>query len=166
MQEVLNTLFGTFLGALLGIPCGLALNHVWSVRVNTARTRQLRSALLNSITKNEGLLAEIDKWVGRIGIPFFNVDLTLLDSTANLKYEVFDDIDLCRRIDHLRFELTHLSRKIEMLVRLETDPMSRTIRFGDAGTMYDILRTNVATSIQDHIKAIRENIADLQPRLQ
>ena len=102
--ETFKSLVGTFLGALLGIPAGIALNTTWKHRTDRERIRL--AALRQAVDQNMYLLGQIEDWISKGGAPFFNVDLTVLESTASMKYEVLDDIPLCRQIDHLRFELS------------------------------------------------------------
>lgn len=166
MAEPIANILGTFLGALLGIPSGLALNHAWKKRVDAARRNQLLSALKASLDKNKHLITEINKWVGQTGgTPFFNVDTTVLESTAAIKYDLLNDIDLCRKIDYLRFELIHLSRKVNILLDLEFHPSSRLAIDCPEGSMYNKLRPILVQSIHSHIDSIQDTIESLEPQL-
>ena len=167
MEEVLTNILGIFLGALLGIPAGLALNHAWEHRVDSAKRKQLRSALKESVDKNSYLIGQIRNWVSEPGgTPFFNVDLTLLEATATLKYDILNDIALCREIDSLRYELTHLSRKIDVLLDLEFNPNARMAVSGPEGTLYLLFRPKLTKSISDHIEPITNALESLKPKLQ
>lgn len=165
-MEALNSILGTFLGALLGVPAGLAVNHAWTQRVDEKRTLQLRAVIKEAIDHNTYLMQEIERWIKQAGgIPFFNVDLTLLESTASLKYEVLDDLDLCKSIDALRFELTHLGRKVDLLLELEFSPAAKMAIDHPKGTHYNIYRVPLCEAISKHIESIRSKIEELQIRL-
>lgn len=166
MQEVIYDILGTFLGALLGIPAGIALNHAWSKRVDKTRRWQLRSALRDTVDRNAYLVGQIEKSINKPGcISFLNVDLTLLESTSTLKYEVLDDIELCKQIDVLRYELVHFSRKVDLLLDLEVDPSARLATSAPAGSMYNLLHPKLAEAINVHIKPVKEMITSLQEKL-
>ena len=167
MQEVITNILGIFLGALLGIPAGLALNHAWDKRVDASRRKQLLSALKGAVDKNGYLIGQIHEWVSKSGgTPFFNLDLTLLESTATIKYDLLADIDLCREIDYLRFELTHLSRKVDILLDLEFNPSSRMAIDAPEGSMYYKLRPKLVQAISSHIEPIKKTVEQLQTKLQ
>lgn len=167
MQEIVNNILGTFLGVLLGVPAGFALNYAWGKRVDAKRRGQLWSAIKDSVDKNAYLVGQIEEWVGQPdGILFFNVDLPLLESTASLKYEVLDDIELCREIDHLHYELVHLSRKVDILLELEFNPSARKAIDHPKGSRYNILRPPLIESIKSHLPALTKTIRLLQSKLQ
>lgn len=166
MQEVIYDILGTFLGALLGIPAGIALNHAWSKRVNKTRRKQLRSALRDTVDRNASLVGQIEGWINKPGgISFLNVDLTLLESTSTLKYEVLDDIELCKQIDDLRYELVHFSRKVDLVLDLEVDSSARLATSAPAGSMYNTLRPKLVEAINVRIKLVKKMITSLQEKL-
>ena len=159
MPEFVNDILGIFLGALLGIPAGIWLNSIKKNRADKTRKEQLKSAIKESVKKNVGLLKQIEEWITNPGgTPFFNVDLPLLESTANLKYEILHDINLCREIDHFRYELTHLSRKIDLLLGLEFDSSARNVKDTPQGltSMYSLLRPDLVKAIHSHIQPIQD----------
>ncbi len=171
MQEVwdvLKSILGTFLGALLGIPAGLMVNHAWRHRQDRDRRWQLLSAVRQTIDHNSYLIDQIEEWLNKNGFPFFNVDLSLLESTASLKYELLD-ISLCRQIDQLRYELTLLGRKVNLLLELEFDPSAKraVMRQGEVGTTstYAELHPMVVDAIKAHIAPIRQTLQDLKSKL-
>jgi hypothetical protein len=164
MPEVLNSVLGTFLGALLGIPTGFALNHCWSKSVDRARRTQLRSVLKRAVDQNDYLADEIEEWLGKGGVPYFNVDLPLLESTASLKYELLD-AGLCQEIDHLRYELGHLARKVDLLLGLEFNPSARFAISSPAGSIYNELRPKLVESIRAHLQPIQKTLDQLKGKL-
>jgi len=167
MQDAISTILGTFLGALLGILGGLAINFLWSHHVDKTRRQQLRAAIKNAVESNAKLVEQMADWIAEPGCtPFFNVDLPLLESTAALKYEVLGDIGLCREIDHLRFELVHLSRKVDLLLDLDFDPSARLAISDPKGSMYNILRPPLVESLKVHIGTVKDVIATVQVKLQ
>src|SRR4051794_8634340 len=89
-SEIVKSILGTFFGALLGIPAGLWLNHIWEGRQDKERRSELLAALRHAVDHNASLLGQIEDWLTKGGFPYFSVDLPLLDSTAGLKYELLD----------------------------------------------------------------------------
>lgn len=167
MADLITNILGIFLGALIGIPAGLALNHAWEHRVDSARRKQLRSALKETVDKNSYLIEQIKDWLSKPGgTPFFNVDLTLLEATATLKYEILNNIELCREIDTLRYELTHLSRKINVLLELEFNPSARMAVTGPEGSLYLLFRPKLTESIRVHLEPITKALESLKTKLQ
>src|SRR5690348_14989318 len=83
MEEPWLTLLGTFLGALLGVFSGLAVNHAWSKRADNARRTQLKAVIRRAVDHNAGLVSTIEEMFGKGLAPTFNVDLPLLESTAS-----------------------------------------------------------------------------------
>jgi hypothetical protein len=168
MGEPWLTLLGTFLGALLGVFSGLAVNHAWSKQADHARRTQLKAVLRSAVDHNADLLVMIETVMGKGGFPTFNVDLPLLESTASLKYELLD-ADLCREIDRLRYELTHLARKVDLLLKLEFDPSAKNVGLALDGSgetsEYMQLRPKLVGAIIAHIAPINTMIANLQARL-
>lgn len=166
MLDVIYSILGTFLGAVLGIPAGLTVNRLWRDRANAARREQLRTAILNAVTSNAHLVDQIRDWTqGQDGCPSFNVDLSMFEATASLKYEVLDDFELCQAIDHLRFELSHLARKVDKLFDLEFDP-SASMSFSGNGSRYNQLRPQLIQAIGIHLDPIFKCIEELKSRLE
>jgi hypothetical protein len=153
------SVFGTFLGALPGIPAGFYLNHLWSRRVDRERRRQLMDALSQSVDKNLHLVKQIEIWLTDSSTPYYaGMDLTLLDSTASLKYELIGDIALCRRIDHLRYEIGRLARKLDGLINVELNPST--------GASHTQLRTKLVEAIKgEDFAALKKILDDMRAEL-
>jgi len=166
MQDILITILGTFLGALFGIPAGLALNYWWGHCVDKLRRNQLRTAIKQAVDSNANLVEQIKQWIEKPGTPSFNVDLTLLESTASLKYEILDDVELCKEIDHLRFELVHLSRKVDLLLNLEFNPSARMAIDDPKQSPYNILRPRLVESLKVHLEPVADTLEKLKTKLQ
>lgn len=160
MEQIWGNILGTFVGAVLGIPVGCLVNSLSSKQINRTRRERLWAAIKETVIKNISLVGELEVYV-RAGSPFINVDLSLLDSTANLKYEVLDDIDLCREIDDLRFELEHLSRMVDLLLSLDFNPSAR-LAINTQGRLYDQLRPELIDSITKRIKFIKPLLGKLR----
>ncbi len=165
LPEPLASILGTFLGALLGIPAGIAVNHAWQKRTDNERRRQLRASLKSTVEANTNWLDQILAWVNKSGYPFFNVDLTVLESTAALKYEFLDDIPLCGEIDRLHFELIHFARKVDLLLSLQFNPQAHLTISGPHGNMLNELRPGLVKSLNDQAPAVKKFLAELAPKL-
>jgi hypothetical protein len=114
-----------FAAVVMGIPAGLYLQGVISSRGGKQKRDQLRAALKRALDHNLGTLQTVRDQLANKGVPTLSLDLALLDATAHTKYEVLNDIPLCASIDHLRFELAHLDRQLDALLRLELDAAAR-----------------------------------------
>jgi hypothetical protein len=112
----------------------------------------------------------LQKWIEGGGFGYFDVDRTILDATSSLEYEALDDIALCREIDSLRFELAHLSRKLDLLLQLEYDPEAKRVVFAEGvgqTTSYQQMRPQLAGSILSHIPtitAVLESLTGKSPK--
>ncbi len=159
--QTIASILGTFLGALLGIPAGLAVNHAWRHREDRDRKAQLLEALRQAVDQNLYLMNQIEQWLSNKGMPFFNVDLTILDATASLKYELID-IPLCRELDQLRFELSHLARKLDTAITLRFNPQAHISIDSPAKSMLGVLGPPLDKAIMDHIAPIRTKLLELQ----
>ncbi len=156
-----------FLGALLGVPAGYMTNALWTRKIDEARRAQLKSAIKSAIDSNSQLIERLAETVDSPGrTPTFNVDTTLFASTSAIKYEILDDIKLCENIDRLHFEISHLSRKIDLLLNLDFSPTARLAIDGPGGSMYNILRPPLVDSIKESIKVIKNLIATVNTKFQ
>jgi hypothetical protein len=159
------SIFGTFLGAVLGIPAGFYVNRWSSKHADRERKEQLFHAIRQAVEHNYALITEIECWINKQGTLFFNVDLTVLDATASLKYELLGDIPLCRKIDRVRFELAHLARKVDLVLEITHDPMKRMPRDIDGVVIADMLLGKLYESMRIHILNIRSELGSLEERL-
>lgn len=166
MLEELYNFLGTLLGALFGIPAGFALNHLWGKWVGRNRRAQLKSAFKESLKNNASLVARIEECLDQgSSVPLYNIDLVLLESTASLKYEVLNDIELCKEIDYLRHELALLARKLDLLSDLEFNPSSRLAIDDPNGSFYNILRPKLIATIKSQVDPINERLREVASRL-
>jgi hypothetical protein len=113
---------------VVGIPIGfgvsMGVNHYWQKwsvepRENAARRQRQRTlirVLTDNLHRNKGLVERVIEELEKSVIPTFNVDLTLLDSTAQLKFEVLENLELCQALDELRYELDHTHRQIDIWI--------------------------------------------------
>lgn len=79
----------------------------------------------------------------------YNVDTSLLESTASLKYEIIDHLDLNRRLDALRYELQHLHRKVELQLEVEFSSTSAITRSHYRVRLVDTIRNTLPTIINE-----------------
>jgi len=88
------------------------------------RKVQIRHLLRESFRWNLELLKSMEammtgKTLTERQIPTFNVDIPILESTAGLiQLEVLDDVNAYKIVDHARYELTHVSRKVNWLINM------------------------------------------------
>lgn len=158
IYEILKIALGSFLGFLLG----LRADRMILRQSDAERRKQLRSGLKTSIDHNNTLLGELSQWVESPGgTPHFNMDVTLLEATSVLKYELLNDVKLCEDIDRLRYELIHLSRKVDTLFNLRFDPIFLTQTHGENGKRLNEAHTLLSKSIKKHLGEIIPTIEPL-----
>lgn len=152
----------------LGIPAGLWLNHLtasWSAK---RQRTQLRSALKRALEHNLGTLATVREQIQGQIAPTFTLDLALLDATAHTKYDVLGDVDLCTAIDHLRFEMAHLDRQIDALLRLVLDTNARVVTYpinGNQVTHFDLHHPQLVNMIQTRLPPLEKECKEILDKL-
>jgi hypothetical protein len=123
-QGLVGNGIANVLAVILGIPAGLYLQHLITSRSGERNREQMRGALKRALEHNLGTLATVREQLQNGGGTTVMMDLALLDATAAAKYDVLEDIPLCASIDHLRFEMAHLDRQLDALLRLQFDAMA------------------------------------------
>lgn len=119
--DFFQSLVTTFLGAVLAILAAIGgwwLSGRESRRDTTLRRGQLAEALGQSLEHN----LQIAKSASQISdqeVLMVNVDLSVLEATRPLKYDVLRDIDLSRDIDEVGYHLTSLHRLVDLCFELE-----------------------------------------------
>ncbi|HJN87323.1 MAG: hypothetical protein QGH97_10755 [Dehalococcoidia bacterium] len=120
-QDFFRSLTTTFLGAMFAI---LAAIGGWWIggnqrrKADSLRRSQLAHALAETLEDNLGLARSASQLRDQ-GLLTVNVDLSLLDATRTLKYEVFQDINLSRDIDEIDYQLASLHRLIALRFEME-----------------------------------------------
>ena len=110
--------------------------------------------LRDSLIKNRGLLEQIERELRPTVVIYYNVDTQILESTASIKYEIIDDLELNQQLDYIKYELLHIHRKIELQL---------TVAYGDykvAGGRQNFIqaRTELTNAILVHVPTIQEAI--------
>lgn len=126
--------------------------------VQAERRRQLLTALRLNIGDNRDRAAGIAEAVAS-QVVFTNVDLSLLDATASLKYELLEDLDLCRRLDNLRAELRNAYTQIDQLRALDFDGTVRSLTLqidGKGVSAYGHMRNGLVASLASQLSRLRE----------
>lgn len=123
-QGLVGNGIANVLAVILGIPAGLILQRRIMWLVGKKNREQMRTAIKQALEHNLKILATVKEQLQKNAAPTFTLDLALLDATAHTKYDILNDIRLCASIDHLRFEMVHLDRQLDALLRLELDAMA------------------------------------------
>ena len=110
--------------------------------------------LHDSLIKNRGLLEQIERELRPTVVIYYNVDTQILESTASIKYEIIDDLELNQQLDYIKYELLHIHRKIELQL---------TVAYGEyrvAGGRQNFIqaRTELTNAILVHVPTIQEAI--------
>lgn len=117
LNEFVRNIILLALGGLIGIPAGLQLDHALERRKSRTKRWQLLSALRNTLNDNLSLieLAVAEMLHDPARLPTSPLDLVTLDATADVRYELLDDVDLLKLIDSAHFGLRHLTQRIAVL---------------------------------------------------
>ena len=157
--------FASIVGVLVGVPIALWLDRSISSRrekqehqrqqiLEKERKKQFVQMLRDSLIKNRGLLEQIERELRPTVVIYYNVDTQILESTASIKYEIIDDLELNQQLDYIKYELLHIHRKIELQL---------TVAYGDykvAGGRQNFIqaRTELTNAILVHVPTIQEAI--------
>lgn len=161
----------------IGIPTGFGVRFgatwLWDVcfakpekeRERLEKKRKLREALKETLDRNIYLVDQIRTHIGNNTLPTFNVDLTVLDSTASLKYDILGDFDTCRIVDLARFELAHVARKLDILLSMEFDSGMRLAVDSPHGSLYNALRPRLLQSLNATLEPATKHCQEAGARL-
>jgi hypothetical protein len=144
-QDFFRSLATTFLGAMLAILAAIGgwwLGGKQRRKADSVRRSQLAQAPAESLEDNLGLASSTSQ-LREEGILTVNVDLSLLDATRTLKYEVFQNINLSRDIDEIDYQLASLHRLIAF--RFDMEYSGTNLAFSGRNR----LRTNLNALIRE-----------------
>jgi hypothetical protein len=155
----------TSAGVIFGIPFALWLNRKQVRRedkkeaeTSRSREKEVRDVLCRAIENNRSLLRQIDAELKTTCI-FYNVDLSVFESLPSTEILRATNLAASEKLAHLRYELTHLHRKIELQLTIEFDGTLRTqiikiVPRGQDVTRYDVMRSQLVTAIYLHLPSI------------
>jgi hypothetical protein len=83
------------------------------------RQKQFLNMYFKTLQKNRALIKQMLNEVKPNFVIFYNVDLSIMESTASNKFELINNMGLNEAIDILRYELTHLRRKVDMQFEMQ-----------------------------------------------
>jgi hypothetical protein len=183
----LDSFFGneiaTLVGLLLGVPIALGLSRRQqaagaTLHENQARLANLRRELplLNQLdlclSTNLIFLDRARNMVSPGQPLWMRPDSMQLDTTAALKYEAIPDISLAALIDVVRFDLSHISRLMDLHSQITYGDYRTTVspqRYEFEGRMLaDQIRefcNNATTNINDVIPRMRARIEEIRTQL-
>ncbi len=150
-QNFTSNSLATLLGVLLGIPIALWVNRWIENRGKKQKKSDLLQLFHETLEKNKSLLEQMSRELDPKYIIFYNVDTSLLESTASLKYEIIDNSELNRRLDTLRYELQHIHRKVELQLEIAYSALM-------AMSNYLTIRANLISATKGHLPRIIEEI--------
>ena len=155
--DFLRSTTTTFLGA--GLALLIALGVRWLAtreagKTTGTRQRQLAMVLRDTIRQNLEI-AEAAKDISDEQILDVNIDLSVLDSTQSLKYDLLGDIELNRDIDEVRFQLATLHRLVDLRLGVEYSPLL-------AMSNLQSIRANLNSDIRDRARRAEEYEAGKQ----
>lgn len=107
-QNLSATLIGVFVGFMLANYANVSIARRERKRRERTFLKGLQAALKDQIPMIERIREDPG---GAWAVP---LNLTILESTASVKYEIIDDIELNRELDFLLFVMAHLSNFIQI----------------------------------------------------
>lgn len=152
----------------LGVLIGVMVNQTWGQLRRTEEKRQLAESLVKNLKDNQRYLTQIVEYIEKDIIPTFLLDMGVLVATTAKRYEVFDDYDLCRKIDTVHFELAHVARTLDTLYGLHFNPASRNLVMsqGKMTSVYNELVPPLKDPLRTRAESTKKLIADLLPKLE
>ena len=114
----LSNALATLLGVFMGIPIGLWVNRMLISSSMEKKREDLIRVLQETVEKNLNLVNQMSREISPHFTITYNVDTTLLESTASIKYEIINNLELNRTLDTVRYELLHLYRQVDILLDL------------------------------------------------
>jgi hypothetical protein len=130
-QQLIVTLVGVFVGALIAVLIGLYLLRVEGrhqqrqaeALLNERRTQLVR-VLKRTVEQTRRVVCTIGKDIAFASI-IVNVDVPTLEWLCVQEAATFADVPLREQMNQLRHELRQFDTLLTMLLRLDFDPMSR-----------------------------------------
>lgn len=139
---------------LVGIPVGLWIDRLVSKRNEKIRQDRLLQLFKGTLNKNKGLIIQAKNDLTNGNVIFYNVDISLLESTSNLKYEIIEDLEFNNSLDSVRYELGHLNKKISLFLEINFSTFRSMNNFSQ-------LKNTLLQAILSHITAVIPLIDDL-----
>jgi len=159
----------TFFGVIVGIPFALWLNRrqeereqATEMKTGAARARHVLQALRQTVQKNVGLMNQMTTDLNTTAI-FYNVDLAVLQVFEPEQAILIKDVPLSEKLAHLRFELSHLHRKVELQLQIEFDGSLRALHL-NFNTPQGAQNVNAYAKMRHDL--VRAILAHIQPTLQ
>lgn len=164
-QNFVSNGLATLLGVIVGIPIGLWLDRRRSARETKGRQRSLLSTIAGTLLMNLAVLDSLAPNLTPDDVPLLNVDPTVLDATAGLKWEIIDDAELNAALDLVRYALQDLRRKLDLQLEMENSSFktvntymaSRKVMMGAIKITLERTRPEIAKAIEGvkkHLEAL------------
>lgn len=161
MNEIMDYLWYMFetnfvssvVGSAFGIYGALWLQSKTKKQQKIQKRIDLIKALEENLEKNAHLVTQMMKEVKPDTVIYYNVDTSILESTASVKYEILHNYRLNKKLDSLRYELQHLERKIDLQLEITYNGLL-------AMTNYRKIRADLIVSIGKHLRTIEPLITE------
>ena len=123
--QFLPNLIATLVGAFVGFLLALRFDHSSESRSRMGQEASLLRAARDATEHNLKLLAQLKPILAAAPlIPSFAMDTVILDTLLPQLVQLSSDTDLLARLNDFRFQLHHMSRKLDDLPRLNAIMMS------------------------------------------
>lgn len=111
-------LAATFLGVVLGIAAGLAVDRWRENRARRRREADLRTALCGAVERNLKICEPLRSVAGS-ATPIYRVDVGLIDDVFPQLVEVSTDVPLLEVLDQIRYSLREINRALDSWLQIE-----------------------------------------------
>ncbi|MBI2165311.1 MAG: hypothetical protein HYU29_02765 [Chloroflexi bacterium] len=151
-DDFFRSLLTTFLGAVLAILTafgGWWFSGKGKRKAAELRRSQLAKALSQSLEHNLELAKLASQLTEKQRLTV-NVDLSVLEATRSLKYDILLDIDLSRDVDEVSYQLASLRRLIDLAFGFEFSTMSLAFTGRDQARadLYKLIRERGTKALQ------------------
>jgi hypothetical protein len=160
-------LVATLFGAFVGIWLALRADHAREQKKRDAQEAALLRAARGSVQANLTLFGQIRPILAAVPpIPSFEMDVGLLDAVVRRLPEVSSDADLVVQLNGFLFQLHHVNRKLDHMLRVSlTGPPSGSI--SEALAAIKAALTDLANSVMITVEPLeRSGRETLLPRIE
>jgi len=141
----------TLIGVGFGLPFALLIDRLITRRKNKEDKNTVLLVLMNTIKKNIGLLEQMSNEFKRNAMPFYPIDIIVLESYAK-DYHSLLRIEICSKLDTIRYELLHIGRKLDKMFELYDQVFNES----KITRSYEIFKASIASHAEILIPQLSE----------
>jgi len=162
LSQFLQSLVPPLVGSFSGVFVAFLINSYISRRKRKKQRKDLLLLLHAALEKNKLRVEKLEEKLERgIYTPHYKIDVLPLESTVSLQYELIDSFNLKKNLDTVRYELSHLNRKLDILV---TTQNNEDYRIAVVDSTLALLRGNdepsLSKRLEDTLTLINSELGD------